>query len=293
VGINMVGSTLLAHGRPDQKARDLRPMLAGDEIWCQMLSEPDAGSDLRSISTSAVQDGDSWVVTGQKVWSSSAAQADFGYLFVKTTGEDGAVGAMCLICDMRTEGVDVRPLRQLTGDSHFCEVFLTDVKIPIDHVIGPVGQGWHILQTTLSNERGLAYPMKEQMVLSQSLDELLDLARKPDREPLEGELRDQLVQCVIQDRIFRLLNLRMLSRLADGESLGANPSITKLFYANYAQHLHQAAMAVKGMNAIAGSPAEWTPLLWYRQSSIAGGTSEIQRNILAEVALGLPRDPRN
>jgi alkylation response protein AidB-like acyl-CoA dehydrogenase len=293
VGINMVGSTLLAHGRPDQKARYLRPMLAGDEIWCQMLSEPDAGSDLRSISTRARQDGDFWVVTGQKVWSSSAAQADFGYLFVKTTSEDGAVGATCLICDMRTEGVDVRPLRQLTGDSHFCEVFLTEVRIPIDRVIGPVGQGWNILQTTLSNERGLAYPMKEQMVLSQTLDELLDVARKPDREPLNGELRDELVQCVIQDRIFRLLNLRTLSRLADGESLGASPSITKLFYANYAQSLHHAAMAVKGMDAVAGSPAEWTPLLWYRQSSIAGGTSEIQRNILSEVALGLPRDPRN
>jgi alkylation response protein AidB-like acyl-CoA dehydrogenase len=293
VGINMVGSTLLAHGRPDQKARYLRPMLAGDEIWCQLLSEPDAGSDLRSIATRAVQDGDSWVVTGQKVWSSSAAQADFGYLFAKTTGQDGAVGATCLICDMHTEGVDVRPLRQLTGDSHFCEVFLTEVRIPIDHVIGPVGQGWRILQTTLSNERGLAYPMKEQIVLSQFLGELLDVARKPDRQPLGGELRDQLVQCVIQDRIFRLLNLRTLSRLADGGSLGANPSITKLFYASYAQRLQKTAMTLKGMGAIAGSPAEWTPLLWYRQSSIAGGTSEIQRNILAEVALGLPRDPRN
>jgi alkylation response protein AidB-like acyl-CoA dehydrogenase len=293
VGINMVGSTLLGHGRADQKARFLRPMLAGDEIWCQMLSEPDAGSDLRSISTRAVQDGDWWVVTGQKVWSSSAAQADLGYLFVTTTGEDGAVGTTCLICDMHAAGVDVRPLRQLTGDSHFCEVFLTEARIPIDQVIGPVGQGWKVLQTTLSNERGLAYPMKEQMVLSQSLGELLDAVRTPDRKGLRGELRDQLVQCVIHDRIFRLLNLRTLSRLAEGESLGATPSMTKLFYANYAQRLHQVAMAVKGMDAIAGSPSEWNPILWYRQSSIAGGTSEIQRNILAEVALGLPRERRH
>ena len=292
VGVNMVGSTLLSHGRPEQKARYLRPMLAGDEIWCQLLSEPDAGSDLRSISTRAVRDGDCWAVTGQKVWSSSAAHADFGYLFVKTNDEDSAGGTTCLVCDMHSAGVDVRPLRQLTGDAHFCEVFLTDVRIPIDDVIGPVGQGWQVLQTTLSNERGLAYPMKEQMVLSHSLEELLELVRASDRERVKGELRDDLVRCFIADKIFRLLNLRTLSRLADGESLGATPSITKLFYANYAQRLQQVAMAVKGMDAVAGSPAGWNPILWYRQSSIAGGTSEIQRNILAEIALGLPRERR-
>ena len=292
VGINMVGSTILSHGTEAQKARYLKPMLAGDEIWCQMLSEPDAGSDLRSITTRAIRDRGEWVVTGQKVWSSSAADADLGYLFVRVDKEDGSEGTACLICDMRSDGVDVRPLRQLTGDSHFCEVFLTEVRIPIDAVIGPVGDGWRTIQTTLSNERGLAYPMKEQMVLSQYLEGLLDEVKKNDLNDPDGQLRDQLIDLVIRDRIFRLLNLRTLSRLAEEEPLGAWPSITKLFYADYAQRLHATAMSLRGMNAVAGSEDLWNPILWYRQSSIAGGTSEIQRNILGDVALGLPREPR-
>jgi alkylation response protein AidB-like acyl-CoA dehydrogenase len=218
---------------------------------------------------------------------------DLGYLFVRIMNEQGAGGTACLICDMRGEGVDVRPLRQLTGDSHFCEVFLTDVRIPLDAVIGPVGEGWKTIQTTLSNERGLAYPMKEQMVLSQYLEGLLDEVRKAERGDVDGQLRDRLIDCVIRDRIFRLLNLGTLSRLAEGRPLGASPSITKLFYSDLAQRLHSTAMSFKGAHAVAGNEDEWNPILWYRQSSIAGGTSEIQRNILGEVALGLPREPRS
>jgi alkylation response protein AidB-like acyl-CoA dehydrogenase len=292
VGINMVGSTILTHGTESQKAQYLKPMLAGDHIWCQMMSEPNAGSDLRSISTRAISDGDEWIVTGQKVWSSSAAVADLGYLFARMTTEDGTDGTVCLICDMRAEGVDVRPLRQLTGDFHFSEIFLTDVRIPIGDVIGPVGDGWKTIQTTLSNERGLAYPMKEQMVLSQFLEGLIGEVKKAGPDNLDGDLRDRLIDCVIRDRIFRLLNFRTLSRLAEGEPLGASPSVTKLFYADYAQRLHATAMSFRGMHAIAGCEDQWNPILWYRQSSIAGGTSEIQRNILGDVALGLPREPR-
>jgi alkylation response protein AidB-like acyl-CoA dehydrogenase len=291
VGVNMIGSTILAHGRPEQKERYLSRMLSGEIIWCQMLSEPDAGSDLRSISTKARRDGDHWVVSGQKVWSSTAAEAQLGLLFVRLEDSEGLRGTACLICDMSAPGVEVRPLRQLTGDSEFCEVFLTDVRIPIDDVIGPVGRGWQVLQTTLSNERGLAYPMKEQIVLSQYLERTLERARKQGLGASHHEVRDQLVQCVIRDRIFRLLNLRTLSKLADGEELGPEASLTKLFFANHAQRLHETAMALKGVRAIAGDADDWTPILWYRQSSIAGGTSEIQRNILGESALGLPREP--
>jgi alkylation response protein AidB-like acyl-CoA dehydrogenase len=189
---------------------------------------------------------------------------------------------------MSAPGVEVRPLRQLTGDAEFCEVFLTDVCIPIGRVIGPVGRGWHVLQTTLSNERGLSYPMKEQIVLSQHLERMLEHARE---EGLASS-RDQLVQCAIADRIFGLLNLRTLSKLANRAELGPEASLTKLFFANYAQRLHNTAMALKGVRAIAGDAEDWTPTLWYRQSSIAGGTSEIQRNILGEAALGLPREPQ-
>jgi alkylation response protein AidB-like acyl-CoA dehydrogenase len=292
VGVNMIGTTILAHGSPEQKMRYLPPMLAGDEIWCQMLSEPNAGSDLRSISTRARRQGDHWVVSGQKVWSSNAAEAQFGLLFVRLDHAEGPGGTACLICDMSAPGVEVRPLRQLTGDAEFCEVFLTDVCIPIGRVIGPVGRGWHVLQTTLSNERGLSYPMKEQIVLSQHLERMLEHAREEGLANSRAEVRDQLVQCAIADRIFGLLNLRTLSKLANGAELGPEASLTKLFFANYAQRLHNTAMALKGVRAIAGDAEDWTPTLWYRQSSIAGGTSEIQRNILGEAALGLPREPQ-
>lgn len=290
VGVNMVGPTLLSHGSPEQRARYLPGILSGDHIWCEMFSEPDAGSDLAAAATRAIPDGDDWVINGSKVWSSFAIEATMGVVLAQTGSGAGRREFSYLICEMDRPGIDVRPVRQITGDAEFAEVFLDDVRVPLDAVIGQPGQGWHVMRTTLDNERGLAYPWKEQIVLDGMLDELL--RRAAASRALDPQLRRRLVDDVIRSRIFRLLNLRTLSIVSAGESIGAFGSLTKLFWAEYAQHLQQTRFELGGASSVAGEASSWNPLLWYRQASIAGGTSEIQRNIIGERALGLPREPR-
>jgi alkylation response protein AidB-like acyl-CoA dehydrogenase len=289
VGVNMVGPTILAHGSPGQRAAYLSRILSGQDIWCEMFSEPNAGSDLASVSTRARVDGDHWVVTGQKVWSSFAAEANLGVLLARTGS--GRTSLSYLICEMDRPGVDVRPLRQMTGDSEFAEIFFDEVRIPLDAVIGRPGDGWSVLRTTLANERGLAYPWKEQVLLDRALQEVLSQVRAGARV-LDANQRFRLTGDVMRARIFRLLNLRTLSLVASGQDPGAFSSLTKLFWSNYAQQLHQTLFELGGPSATAGDPQAWTQMLWYRQASIAGGTSEIQRNIVAERALGLPRERR-
>ena len=288
----MVGPTILAHGSPAQRAAHLSRILSGEDIWCEMFSEPNAGADLASVSTRARADGDHWVVTGQKVWSSFAAEANLGVLLART-GDDrsGRAALSYLICEMDRPGVEVRPLRQMTGDSEFAEIFFDDVRVPLDAVIGRPGDGWSVLRTTLANERGLAYPWKEQVILDRALQEALSEVRSGARV-LDANQRARLVADVIHARIFRLMNLRTLSLVASGQDPGAFSSLTKLFWSNYAQQLHQTLFALAGPSATAGDRQAWTQMLWYRQASIAGGTSEIQRNIVAERALGLPREAR-
>jgi alkylation response protein AidB-like acyl-CoA dehydrogenase len=289
VGVNMVGPTILAHGSPAQRVTYLPRILSGQDIWCEMFSEPNAGSDLASVSTRARVDGDHWVVTGQKVWSSFAVEANLGVLLARTGSGRSALSY--LICEMDHPGVDVRPLRQMTGDSEFAEIFFDEVRIPLDAVIGRPGDGWSVLRTTLANERGLAYPWKEQVLLDRALQEVLSQVRTGARV-LDANQRVRLAGDVMRARIFRLLNLRTLSLVASGQDPGAFSSLTKLFWSNYAQQLHQTLFELGGPGATAGDPEAWTQMLWYRQASIAGGTSEIQRNIVAERALGLPREAR-
>jgi alkylation response protein AidB-like acyl-CoA dehydrogenase len=179
----------------------------------------------------------------------------------------------------------------MTGDSEFAEIFFDEVRIPLAAVIGRPGDGWSVLRTTLANERGLAYPWKEQVLLDRALQEVLSQVRTGARV-LDANQRFRLAGDVMRARIFRLLNLRTLSLVASGQDPGAFSSLTKLFWSNYAQQLHQTLFELAGPGATAGDPQAWTQMLWYRQASIAGGTSQIQRNIVAERALGLPREPR-
>ncbi len=291
VGINMIGPTLLQHGTPEQCTEYLPRILSSEDIWCELFSEPDAGSDLGAVRTRAERSGDDWIVTGGKVWTSFANEATMGVILARTgTRADGRAELSYLICSMDSPGVEVRPLRQMTGETEFAEVFLDGVRVPAYDIIGAPGDGWNVMRTTLDNERGLAYPWKEQVVLEGMVNDLIEAAKlRPDLSPHQ---RLAIVDDVIRSRIFRLLNVRTLSNLAAGGRAGAFASVTKLFWSTYAQHLQQTRFEFDGLDAIAGDENAWRSLLWYRQASIAGGTSEIQRNIVAEQLLGLPREAR-
>lgn len=288
IAVSMVGPTILAHGTDEQRTRYLPPILSGAEIWCQLFSEPNAGSDLSSVSTRAIRDGDEWVVTGQKVWSSFAAEAHFGVVLARTAPDSrGSRGLSYLIIDMRSPGVEVRPIRQLTGDCEFSEVFLAEVRTPHDHMVGPEGDGWSVMQTNLANERGISFPLKEQALLTKRVTSLIDEA-SGGRIDVDVALRRRLVDDWIRTRVFSLMNLQTLTRMSQGFDPGARASITKLLFSDLAQHVQETAAKLAGPAAVAGNPEDWYDLLWYRSASIAGGTSEIQRDIIARRLLRLP-----
>ncbi len=304
VGVTLVGPTLIAHGSAEQRARWLGRILAADDVWCQLFSEPGAGSDLASITTRAVREGDTYRVSGQKVWSSYATFADLGIALVRTglaaTGDDrgaGHRGISMLAIPMRARGVEVRPLRQMTGEHEFDEVFLDDVEVPADHLIGPEGDGWRVAGTTLANERGASFIWREQV---RQHDAVCRLARECARRggTADPSARQRIAQAWIDAEILRLHNARTLARLARGEPLGAETSLVKLFWAETSRRLHETACAVLGPQALllgedAPGGGRWArDLLATRANSIMGGTSEIQRNILGERVLGLPREPR-
>jgi alkylation response protein AidB-like acyl-CoA dehydrogenase len=279
VGINLVGPTLLAHGTEGQRARWLPSILTAEEIWCQLYSEPEAGSDLGSLRTRAVRDEEAggWRLSGQKVWTSYAQFARWGMCLAR------ADRITCFAVDMTAPGVDIRPLVQITGDAEFNEVFLTDVFVPDDCVIGGVDDGWRVATTTLAHERGTNFPFKEQVVHEVYLD---DLYRAGDLA--DPEVADALAQAFVELRVLRLHNWRTLSRLSRGEEPGPESSWVKLAWTDMTQHLSDAALLVEGL---AGSlDGRWSrQWLWSKAASIAGGTSEIQKNIVGERILGLPR----
>jgi len=293
VGVTLVGPTLLAHGTEAQRARFLPRILGADDVWCQLFSEPDAGSDLASLSTRAEKRGGVYRVNGQKVWSSYATFANMGIALVRTDPTAPPhKGISMLAIPMDASGVDVRPLRQITGEREFNEVFLDDVDVPVDNLIGPENEGWRVANTTLANERGASFIWREQVLCEVALDRLRDACERRGctRDPI---VRQQLVQSWIDVELFRLHNRRTLDRLARGEEIGAAASIVKLFWASASQHLYERACALLGPGALTddgGTP--WVHgLLSARANSIMGGTSEIQRNIIGERLLGLPREP--
>ncbi|HEY2814730.1 MAG TPA: acyl-CoA dehydrogenase family protein [Acidimicrobiales bacterium] len=290
VGINLAGPTLLAHGTDAQKTRWLPSILDASELWCQLFSEPGAGSDLASLSTRATPTDDGWLLTGQKVWTSYARQARWGICLARTAPLDEAPkhrGISYLVVDMHTSGIDVRPLRQITGEAEFNEVFLDEVFVPHDHLVGGRNQGWAVANTTLAHERGTAFPFKEQVVHESYIDELFDLAATHRRLD-DVEVSDALVQAFVELRILRLHNWRTLSRLGRGEQPGPESSIVKMAWTDMTQHLSDAALLVLDESAPLSGPwsRQW---LWSKAASIAGGTSEIQRTIIGERLLGLPR----
>jgi alkylation response protein AidB-like acyl-CoA dehydrogenase len=297
-GVSLVGPTLMAHGTDAQRRRWMSRILAGDDVWCQLFSEPDAGSDLASLSTRAERHGDTYVVTGQKVWSSHARWADWGIALARTDPTAARHhGISMLAIPMAAAGVDVRPLRQMTGDCEFNEVFLDAVEVPVENRIGPEHEGWQVANTTLTNERGATFVWKEQLLQAIALRDLWTTCRRRGwlTEPL---LRQRLTQAWIETEIFRLHNARTLARLARGEELGPASSLVKLWWAATSQRLAETAVAVLGPGALlspedprALDRGQWSQrLLATRANSIMGGTSEIQRTIVGERLLGLPRE---
>ena len=299
-GVSLVGPTLMSHGTEAQRSRWMRRILSGDDIWCQLFSEPDAGSDLTSLKTRAERHGDSFVVTGQKVWSSHARFAEWGIGLVRTDPDAPPhKGISMLAIPMTAPGIDVRPLRQITGDSEFGEVFLDDVEVPVENLIGAENEGWRVASTTLANERGASFIWKEQVLHQAAMDVLLDTCRAHG-STADPCVRQQLAQAWIEVEIFRLHNARTLSRLARGEDLGSESSVVKLWWAGMSQHVSETAVALLGPQSLlvrgdddALDRGRWVHrLLAARANSIQGGTSEIQRNIIGERLLGLPREPR-
>ncbi|MGH9111245.1 MAG: acyl-CoA dehydrogenase family protein [Acidimicrobiales bacterium] len=299
IGVNLVGPTLLAHGQDQQKARWLPRILDAGELWCQLFSEPEAGSDLAGLRTVARASGGGWLLTGQKVWTSYAQFADWGICLARTDPEAPKHrGISCFVVDMHSPGVEVRPLVQLTGEREFNEVFLDGVVVPDDRLLGGLHQGWRVANSTLSHERGTN--PRQLVIHIQLLEELLRLAieRGADRD---ARLRQRLAQAYVEVRLFQLLNWRSLSRLSKGQTPGPEGSALKLYWSEMSQRLHEVAMAVLGPAAplwrgATGNPGdgEWQrSWLYYQASSIWAGTNEIQRNILGERVLGLPREPRS
>jgi alkylation response protein AidB-like acyl-CoA dehydrogenase len=288
VGINLAGPTLLAHGTESQKRQWLPSILDASELWCQLFSEPDAGSDLASLNAKAQPVDGGWLLSGQKVWTSYAQFARWGICLARTNPDAPKHrGISYLVVDMQSPGIDIRPLIQITGEAEFNEVFLDEVFVPEDNLVGELDNGWAVANTTLAHERGTNFPFKEQVVHEVFLDRLYREAR--DRHAFERiEVEDELAQAFVELRILRLHNLRTLSRLARGIEPGPESSWVKLAWSDMTQHLSGTALDVVGDEApIFGAwQRQW---LWSKAASIAGGTSEVQRTIIGNRLLGLPR----
>ncbi|GAA3836898.1 acyl-CoA dehydrogenase family protein [Nocardioides panacisoli] len=307
IGLGMAAPTILAFGTEEQKQRFLRPLWTGEEVWCQLFSEPGAGSDLAALATRAVRDGDEWVVNGQKVWTSSAHLARFAILVARTDPDvPKHRGITYFLCDMTDPGVDVRPLRQITGEAEFNEVFLTDVRIPDSQRLGEVGQGWAVATATLNNERvaigGAAAPRESGMVgvVAQTWRD------HPDRQT--PELHERLVRLWVEAEVARLTGQRLRQKLAQGQP-GPEGAAMKVSFARLAQQLSGLELEILGEDGLRfESDQGWTMArpdhvdftgrdagyryLRAKGNSIEGGTSEILRNIVAERVLGLPAEHR-
>jgi alkylation response protein AidB-like acyl-CoA dehydrogenase len=288
VGIGMAGPTIIAHGTPEQQAQHLPPMLRGDKIWCQLFSEPGAGSDLASLATRAVRDGDEWIVTGQKTWCSGGHYADHGILLVRSDPKlPKHAGISYLLADMRAPGVSVRPLRQMTGGLHFNEVFLDGVRIPDSQRLGPVGGGWGVAMTTLMNER-MAIGGIERWL---DFDALVRHAQA-NRERLDPATRDELARVYTWVRTLELLNAKVITQLGQGKFAAAESAVMKLALARILTKASELGLRLIGPDALARDGFWQNQFLGAPALHIAGGTDEVQKNVAAERVLGLPREPR-
>jgi len=300
-GLTMGGPVLIAHGTEEQKKKHLRPILTADEIWCQGFSEPNAGSDLAAIKTKGVLEGDTFVVTGQKVWTSWARYADVCMCLVRTDPDAPKhKGITFLLVDMKSPGVTVRPLTQINGDADFNEVFFEDVRVPKKNVVGELNKGWDIAITCLMHERQ-TLTFSRQLQSKVALEEMLDGARRrqKDGQPAAADplVRQALSQAYIESEAMRLLAYRNLTKVLRGGVPGPEGSIEKLFWSEMYQRQLDTACTMIGPHSqlLRDSPhavdeGRWPHLLLYSKGrTIAAGTSEVQRSIIAERVLGLPR----
>jgi alkylation response protein AidB-like acyl-CoA dehydrogenase len=288
IGIGWAGPTILHAGTPEQHARYLPKILSGEEVWCQLFSEPEAGSDLANLATRAVRDGDEWVINGQKIWTSLAQFSKFGILIARTDPDAPKhAGITYFICPMDAPGVEIRPITEMTGGTTFNEVFLTDVRLPAENVVGEVNKGWNLAKVTLWG-------------LGPTGGDLIDLVREQGgtRDP---ELRQRLARIHTTEEILRLIRLRTVSARIRGEQPGPEASVRKVIADEHGQAIMDLAKDLAGPAGMLsadpagplGSPVRlWNfGFLFAAALTIGGGTGEVQRNILAERVLGLPHEP--
>jgi len=295
LGLTMIGPTIIAQGTPEQKRRFLAKILSGEEIWIQGFSEPNAGSDVAALRSEAKIDGDHFIVNGHKVWTSWGYAADWCALVVRT--DDQAPkhkGLSYLLVDMHLPGASVRPLRQITGESEFTELYFENVRVPKDCLLGKLNDGWNVALNTLMHERN-TYGSTMPVVFRRQLNRLFQIAKATDKDQ-DPVIRQKLAQCHIELEVFRLTQMRALSRVNAHGVPGPEGSVLKLLWSEFNQRMEQIAMELLGPFAqLEGGPhaidsGEWShSYLRSRASTIAAGTSEIQRNIVGHNVLGLPK----
>ncbi|MDY7106043.1 MAG: acyl-CoA dehydrogenase family protein [Actinomycetota bacterium] len=298
IGIGWAGPTILHAGTQEQKDRYLMPLLAGEEIWCQLFSEPQAGSDLANLGTRAVRDGDEYVVNGQKIWTSLAQFSSYGILIARTDpNQPKHEGVSYFICPMDTPGIEIRPIIEMTGGHTFNEVFLTDVRIPAENLVGEENRGWSLAKVTLGNERVSLSSGGALWGMGPTADDLLDLVRAHGRvdDPL---VRQRLAQLHIESELLRLIRLRTVTAAIKGRPPGPEASIRKVMADEHGQHIMELAKDLAGTAGVrsdvgpfGGDADMWTHgYLFAPALTIGGGTGDVQRNIIGERVLGLPHD---
>ena len=301
LGLGLIGPTIIAYGTDAQKKRFIPEILSAEEIWCQGFSEPNAGSDLASLQTEARLDGDHYTVNGQKVWTSYGWVGDWCELVVRTDREAAKhKGLTVLLVNMKSAGIEVRPLRQMTGESEFTELFFRDVRVPVENVLGKVNDGWNVAVSTLMYERG-SYGARLHLIFRRNISRLIQIARVTPRngrtaadDPL---IRQKLAQCFAEIEIMRLNQLRAFSRITATGVPGPEGSIQKIFWSELNQRVQQLAQEIMGPygQLLATDPQAIDKGVWSygylrsRGNTIEAGTSEVQRNIIGHFVLGLPR----
>ena len=300
IGIGWAGPTILHAGTEEQKARYLMPLLSGEEFWCQLFSEPDAGSDLASLTTRAVRDGDEWVVNGQKIWTSGAQYAKHGILIARTDPEvTKHQGISYFLCPMDLPGIEIRPITEMTGLQLFNEVFFTDVRIPATNLVGQVNDGWRLAKVTLGNERVSLSTGGVLWGNGPTGAELLDAIRADGRVH-DATLRQEIARVHTEHTILDLIRMRTLSATLQGKPPGPEASIRKLLADEHGKHVMALAREMVGADAMLvpqpggtglADPIWHHGLLFAQALTIGGGTWAVQRNIIGERVLGLPGEP--
>ncbi|MGE3449686.1 MAG: acyl-CoA dehydrogenase family protein [Microbacteriaceae bacterium] len=308
--IKMLGNTLLAWGTDEQKARYMPGILSGEATWVQGYSEPEAGSDLAGIKLRAVRDGDDWVLNGQKIWTSRGIDGTAVFTLARTDPDAPKHrGISFILCELPNPGIEVRPIRTLTGDDEFCEIFYTDARVPVANTVGPINEGWKVANSLLGLERG-EEAATNPIFFRAELDRIVQLARDAGRigDPV---VRDRLAWCHTKVEIMRFLGYRILTTVLRNGGIGPEASISKLYWSEYHQVATELAIELLGANAMvregrkpykhfrtdepgaANSTNSWIDVLLMnaRSGTVYAGTSQVQRNILAENILGLPKEP--